>query len=135
MSCRPPGAPDAPCRPLASPRQHLPDPAAPNSSCEAAAGYCDVFDWCRSCRERGPLATVHRLLFTGEGRADLLNWLRYRWWAVLVVVVGLVVVLSVTVRCFAVPTPSSNPRRPPAGLTVAPPDGPCLGWACPLPAR
>ena len=66
--------------------------------------------WIR-CRERGRLTTVLRLLFTGEGRADLLYWLRYKWWAVLVVVAGLVAVLSVTVRCLAFPTPSSNPRR------------------------
>ena len=40
--------------------------------------------------------------------------MQYKWWAVVLVVAGLVVVLSVTVRCFAVHTPSSNPRRPPA---------------------
>ena len=42
VSCRPPGAPDDPCRPLASPGSASRILLPPCSSCDAAAGYCDV---------------------------------------------------------------------------------------------
>ncbi|XP_043239810.1 disintegrin and metalloproteinase domain-containing protein 10-like [Amphibalanus amphitrite] len=126
VACRQPGSSDAPCRTLlpAGNSSDLSDPSdptggsgvrlPPGSGCDADRGYCDVFGRCRRYRERGPLATVHRLLFTGEGRADLLQWLQYKWWAVLLIVTCLATLMAVTVRCCAVHTPSSNPRRPPA---------------------
>ena len=92
VACRSPGQRDAPCRTLypggnTSSSTTSPDdleegrsgvPLPPGSGCDADLGYCDVFGRCRRYRERGPLASVHRLLFTGEGRADLLYWLMVR---------------------------------------------------------
>ncbi|XP_037068555.1 disintegrin and metalloproteinase domain-containing protein 10 homolog [Pollicipes pollicipes] len=84
------------------------------ASCDATRGYCDVFGRCRPYRDNGPLARVRRLLFTGEGRLDMLTWLQYKWWAALLILLIAALLMALTVRCLAVHTPSSNPQLPPA---------------------
>ncbi|XP_037092408.1 disintegrin and metalloproteinase domain-containing protein 10 homolog [Pollicipes pollicipes] len=44
---------------------------------------------------------------------SIVEWITHYWWAVLLISVAFVVVMALFIRCCAVHTPSSNPKRAP----------------------
>ncbi|XP_050035329.1 disintegrin and metalloproteinase domain-containing protein 10-like [Dermacentor andersoni] len=86
----------------------------PGSPCNNFHGYCDVFQKCRNVDAEGPLARLKRLLFDKQSLHTVKQWVTLNWWAVLLMMVALIVVMAVFIRCCAVHTPSSNPRKAPA---------------------
>ncbi|XP_064471223.1 disintegrin and metalloproteinase domain-containing protein 10-like isoform X2 [Ornithodoros turicata] len=86
----------------------------PGSPCNNFQGYCDVFQKCRHVDAEGPLARLKRLLFDKKSLLTVKQWVTLNWWAVLLMLIALIVVMAVFIRCCAVHTPSSNPRRAPA---------------------
>lgn len=86
----------------------------PGSPCNNFHGYCDVFQKCRNVDAEGPLARLKRLLFDRQSLLTVKQWVTLNWWAVLLMMVSLIVVMAVFIRCCAVHTPSSNPRKAPA---------------------
>lgn len=77
-------------------------------------GYCDVFLKCRAVDAEGPLARLKNLLLNRATLQSLQAWVTEKWWLVLLGGVALLVCMGAFVKCCAVHTPSSNPKRPPA---------------------
>nr|CAG4640693.1 EOG090X02I4 [Eulimnadia texana] len=86
----------------------------PGSPCDNYQGYCDVFLKCRAVDAEGPLARLKNLLFNKQTLNTIAEWITENWWAVLMMGVAFILVMCVFIKCFAVHTPSSNPRKPPA---------------------
>ncbi|XP_013165147.1 PREDICTED: disintegrin and metalloproteinase domain-containing protein 10 [Papilio xuthus] len=86
----------------------------PGSPCDNFQGYCDVFLKCRAVDAEGPLARLKNLLLNRATLQSLQAWVTEKWWLVLLGGVALVVCMGAFVKCCAVHTPSSNPKRPPA---------------------
>lgn len=86
----------------------------PGSPCDNYQGYCDVFLKCRSVDAEGPLARLKNLLFNRETLLTIAQWITEYWWAVLLMSVAFVLFMGVFIKCCAVHTPSSNPKKPPA---------------------
>ncbi|CAG0921849.1 unnamed protein product [Notodromas monacha] len=84
----------------------------PGSACDNYQGYCDVFQKCRAVDEEGPLLRIKRLFFGKETLKTIQEWITERWWAVVLIAVGLIVTMAGLIKCCAVHTPSSNPKRP-----------------------
>ncbi|CAB3236817.1 unnamed protein product [Arctia plantaginis] len=86
----------------------------PGSPCDNFQGYCDVFLKCRAVDAEGPLARLKNLLLNRDTLQSVQVWVTEQWWAVLLAGVALIVCMGAFVKCCAVHTPSSNPKRPPA---------------------
>ncbi|XP_049869828.1 disintegrin and metalloproteinase domain-containing protein 10-like [Pectinophora gossypiella] len=86
----------------------------PGSPCDNFQGYCDVFLKCRAVDAEGPLVRLKNLLLNQATLRTVQAWVTEHWWAVLLAGVALVVLMGAFVKCCAVHTPSSNPKRPPA---------------------
>nr|CAG4638307.1 EOG090X02I4 [Cyclestheria hislopi] len=86
----------------------------PGSPCDNYQGYCDVFLKCRAVDAEGPLARLKNLLFNKETLKTIAQWITEYWWAVLLMGVSFVLFMGVFIKCCAVHTPSSNPKKPPA---------------------
>ncbi|XP_028025856.1 disintegrin and metalloproteinase domain-containing protein 10 [Bombyx mandarina] len=86
----------------------------PGSPCDNFQGYCDVFLKCRAVDAEGPLVRLKNLLLNRATLQSVQAWVTEMWWAVLLAGVALVVCMGAFVKCCAVHTPSSNPKRPPA---------------------
>nr|XP_049694558.1 disintegrin and metalloproteinase domain-containing protein 10 isoform X1 [Helicoverpa armigera]XP_049694559.1 disintegrin and metalloproteinase domain-containing protein 10 isoform X2 [Helicoverpa armigera]XP_049694560.1 disintegrin and metalloproteinase domain-containing protein 10 isoform X3 [Helicoverpa armigera] len=86
----------------------------PGSPCDNFQGYCDVFLKCRAVDAEGPLARLKNLLLNRATLQTVQAWVTEQWWAVLLAGVALIVCMGAFVKCCAVHTPSSNPKRPPA---------------------
>nr|CAG4646099.1 EOG090X02I4 [Macrothrix elegans] len=86
----------------------------PGSPCDNYQGYCDVFLKCRAVDAEGPLARLKNLLFNRETLLTIAQWITEYWWAVLLMGVAFVLFMGVFIKCCAVHTPSSNPKKPPA---------------------
>lgn len=86
----------------------------PGSPCDNYQGYCDVFLKCRSVDAEGPLARLKNLLFNRETLLTIAQWITEYWWAVLLMSVAFVLFMGVFIKCCAVHTPSSNPKKQPA---------------------
>nr|CAG4643787.1 EOG090X02I4 [Lepidurus arcticus] len=86
----------------------------PGSPCDNYQGYCDVFLKCRAVDAEGPLARLKNLLFNRETLLTIAQWITEYWWAVLLMGVGFVLFMGVFIKCCAVHTPSSNPKKQPA---------------------
>ncbi|XP_041970782.1 disintegrin and metalloproteinase domain-containing protein 10 [Aricia agestis] len=86
----------------------------PGSPCDNFQGYCDVFLKCRAVDAEGPLARLKNLLLNRATLQTVAAWVTEQWWAVLLGGVALIVCMGAFVKCCAVHTPSSNPKRPPA---------------------
>ncbi|KAJ0178926.1 hypothetical protein K1T71_005701 [Dendrolimus kikuchii] len=86
----------------------------PGSPCDNFQGYCDVFLKCRAVDAEGPLARLKNLLLNRDTLQSVQAWVTEQWWAVLLAGVALIVCMGAFVKCCAVHTPSSNPKRPPA---------------------
>ncbi|CDW56439.1 disintegrin family protein [Trichuris trichiura] len=86
----------------------------PGSPCNDYRGYCDIFRKCRSVDANGPLARLKNLFFNHETLKTLSQWVQEKWWATVLMGIGLLLVMALFIRCCAVHTPSTNPRKPPA---------------------
>ncbi|KAG7307890.1 hypothetical protein JYU34_006502 [Plutella xylostella] len=86
----------------------------PGSPCDNFQGYCDVFLKCRAVDAEGPLARLKNLLLNRATLQTVQAWVIEQWWVVLLAGVALIVCMGAFVKCCAVHTPSSNPKRPPA---------------------
>ncbi|XP_059486798.1 disintegrin and metalloproteinase domain-containing protein 10 [Neocloeon triangulifer] len=86
----------------------------PGSPCDNYQGYCDVFLKCRAVDAEGPLARLKNLLFNRETLQTVAQWVTEYWWAVLLMGIAFVVVMGCFIKCCAVHTPSSNPKKQPA---------------------
>ena len=74
------------------------------------SGYCDVFLKCRKVDAEGPLVRLKNLLFNQETLLTIVQWVTEFWWAVLLMGIAFVIFMAVFIKCFAIHTPSSNPR-------------------------
>ncbi|XP_073972356.1 zinc-dependent metalloprotease kuz isoform X1 [Rhodnius prolixus] len=86
----------------------------PGSPCDNFQGYCDVFLKCRAVDAEGPLARLKNMLFNKETLLSLTQWVTEYWWACLLMGLGFIIFMGVFIKCCAVHTPSSNPKKPPA---------------------
>ncbi|XP_065321605.1 disintegrin and metalloproteinase domain-containing protein 10-like [Gordionus sp. m RMFG-2023] len=86
----------------------------PGSPCNNYLGYCDVFLKCREVDPQGPLTRLKNLVFNTKTFAVLKTWIVEHWWAISLITLGMMLFMGLFVKCCAVHTPSSNPKRPPA---------------------
>lgn len=86
----------------------------PGSPCNDFKGYCDVFQKCRAVDAEGPLARLKNLLFNHKTLMTIKEWVTNCWWGVTLALVGLAIFMGLFIKCCAVHTPSSNPRKAPA---------------------
>ncbi|XP_067133544.1 disintegrin and metalloproteinase domain-containing protein 10 isoform X2 [Centruroides vittatus] len=86
----------------------------PGSPCNDYQGYCDVFQKCRAVDAEGPLARLKNLLLNQQTLKNIKEWITTYWWAVMLMLVGLAIFMGFFIKCCAVHTPSSNPRKAPA---------------------
>ncbi|KAI2811698.1 Disintegrin and metalloproteinase domain-containing protein 10 [Blomia tropicalis] len=83
----------------------------PGSPCNDFQGYCDVFQRCRPVDAEGPLARLKNLLFNKKTLISIKQWVTTYWWACTLVMFGAMLVMAAFIKCCAVHTPSSNPKR------------------------
>ena len=86
----------------------------PGSPCNDFQGYCDVFQRCRAVDAEGPLAMLKNLLFNQQTLMSIKQWVTTYWWACMLMGVGVIVFMAAFIKCCAVHTPSSNPKKKPA---------------------
>ncbi|XP_072159998.1 disintegrin and metalloproteinase domain-containing protein 10 [Bemisia tabaci] len=86
----------------------------PGSPCDNFQGYCDVFYKCRAVDAEGPLARLKNMLLNRETLNIVRSWVTENWWACLLMSIAFVIVMGIFIKCCAVHTPSSNPKKPPA---------------------
>ena len=84
----------------------------PGSPCDDYQGYCDVFLKCRKVDAEGPLVRLKNLLLNQETLLTIAQWVTEFWYAVLLMGIAFVIFMACFIRCFAIHTPSSNPRLP-----------------------
>ncbi|KAJ8947906.1 hypothetical protein NQ314_008530 [Rhamnusium bicolor] len=77
-------------------------------------GYCDVFLKCRAVDADGPLVRLMNLLLNRETLITVAQWITEYWWAVLLMGIAFIIFMGLFIKCCAVHTPSSNPKKPPA---------------------
>ncbi|KAI1290401.1 Disintegrin and metalloproteinase domain-containing protein 10 [Halotydeus destructor] len=86
----------------------------PGSPCNDFQGYCDVFQRCRAVDAEGPLAKLKNLLFNQETIRSIKIWITTYWWACMLMGVAIMLFMAAFIKCCAVHTPSSNPKKKPA---------------------
>ena len=86
----------------------------PGSPCDNFQGYCDVFLKCRAVDAEGPLVRLKNLLLNKETLTYVIQWVTIYWWAVLLMAICFIIIMGLFIKCCAVYTPSSNPKKPPA---------------------
>ncbi|XP_022900053.2 disintegrin and metalloproteinase domain-containing protein 10 isoform X1 [Onthophagus taurus] len=86
----------------------------PGSPCDNFQGYCDVFFKCRAVDADGPLVRLVNLLLNKDTLLTVSQWVTEYWWAVLLMGIGFILFMGLFIKCCAVHTPSSNPKKPPA---------------------
>ncbi|KAH9388877.1 Disintegrin and metalloproteinase domain-containing protein 10, partial [Tyrophagus putrescentiae] len=83
----------------------------PGSPCNDFQGYCDVFQRCRPVDAEGPLARLKNLLFNKKTLISIKQWVTTYWWACTLIMFGAILFMAAFIKCCAVHTPSSNPKR------------------------
>ncbi|XP_050312944.1 disintegrin and metalloproteinase domain-containing protein 10 isoform X2 [Anthonomus grandis grandis] len=86
----------------------------PGSPCDNYQGYCDVFLKCRAVDADGPLVRLMNFLLDKKTLSTVAQWVTVYWWAVLLLGVAFIIFMGLFIKCCAVHTPSSNPKKPPA---------------------
>ncbi|KAL3277841.1 hypothetical protein HHI36_013182 [Cryptolaemus montrouzieri] len=86
----------------------------PGSPCDNFQGYCDVFLKCRAVDADGPLVRLMNLLLNRETLMTVAQWVSENWWLCLLMSIGFIIFMGVFIKCCAVHTPSSNPKKPAA---------------------
>ncbi|XP_030377624.1 disintegrin and metalloproteinase domain-containing protein 10 [Scaptodrosophila lebanonensis] len=83
----------------------------PGSPCDNFQGYCDVFLKCRAVDADGPLVRLKNLLLNRETLLTVAEWVTVNWYLVVLMSVGFIVIMGAFIKCCAVHTPSSNPKK------------------------
>uniref|UniRef100_A0A336M3J2 ADAM10 endopeptidase n=1 Tax=Culicoides sonorensis TaxID=179676 RepID=A0A336M3J2_CULSO len=86
----------------------------PGSPCDNFQGYCDVFLKCRAVDAEGPLVRLKNLLLNKQTLQTVAQWVTENWYAVICIGIAFIIVMGIFIKCCAVHTPSSNPKKPPA---------------------
>lgn len=86
----------------------------PGSPCNDFQGYCDVFQRCRAVDAEGPLARLKNLLFNQRTLMTIKQWITTYWWACMLMGVAVMLFMAAFIKCCAIHTPSSNPKKKPA---------------------
>ncbi|KAM7537090.1 hypothetical protein Aperf_G00000063638 [Anoplocephala perfoliata] len=84
----------------------------PGTPCDNYRGYCDVFFVCRSVEVEGPLARLHKLLFSPQMLSKVKTWITVHWWAMLLISFASVVSMIIFMRLCSYSTPSSRTYHP-----------------------
>ncbi|VUZ49386.1 unnamed protein product [Hymenolepis diminuta] len=84
----------------------------PGTPCDNYRGYCDVFFVCRSVEVEGPLARLHKLLFSPQMLSKVKTWITVHWWAMLLISFGSVASMIIFMRLCSYSTPSSRTYHP-----------------------
>ncbi|KAL5110301.1 hypothetical protein TcWFU_004769 [Taenia crassiceps] len=80
----------------------------PGTPCDNYRGYCDVFFVCRSVEVEGPLARLHKLLFSPQMLSKVKTWITVHWWAMLLISFASVASMIIFMRLCSYSTPSSR---------------------------
>ncbi|XP_065358478.1 disintegrin and metalloproteinase domain-containing protein 10 isoform X2 [Calliphora vicina] len=83
----------------------------PGSPCDNFQGYCDVFLKCRAVDADGPLVRLKNLLLNRETLLTVAQWITENWYIVVLMSIGFIIVMGIFIKCCAVHTPSSNPKK------------------------
>lgn len=86
----------------------------PGSPCDNFQGYCDVFLKCRAVDAEGPLVRLKNLLFNKHTLNSVQQWVTDNWYVCVLFGIGFIIFMGIFIKCCAVHTPSSNPKKPPA---------------------
>ncbi|XP_055907029.1 disintegrin and metalloproteinase domain-containing protein 10 isoform X1 [Eupeodes corollae] len=86
----------------------------PGSPCDNFQGYCDVFLKCRAVDADGPLVRLKNLLLNKETLLTVAQWVTENWYICVLMAIGFIIVMGAFIKCCAVHTPSSNPKKRPA---------------------
>lgn len=86
----------------------------PGSPCDNFQGYCDVFLKCRAIDAEGPLVRLKNLLFNKHTLNTLQQWIIDFWYICVFAMILFIIFMGIFIKCCAVHTPSSNPKKPPA---------------------
>lgn len=62
----------------------------------------------------GPLVRLKNMLFNKQVLLTLAQWVTEYWYFVVLMGLAFIIVMGVFIKCCAVHTPSSNPKKPPA---------------------
>ncbi|XP_077564435.1 disintegrin and metalloproteinase domain-containing protein 10-like [Haemaphysalis longicornis] len=81
----------------------------PGAICDDLRGYCDVFHKCRGIDEKGPLTRLHETLFRFQSLKEYITAHPFLATVYFLTFIALNVLFF---HCFALHTPSNNPRRP-----------------------
>ncbi|XP_075149957.1 zinc-dependent metalloprotease kuz isoform X2 [Haematobia irritans] len=83
----------------------------PGSPCDNFQGYCDVFLKCRAVDADGPLVRLKNLLLNKETLLTVAQWITENWYIVVLLGIAFIIVMGIFIKCCAVHTPSSNPKK------------------------
>ncbi|XP_037957354.1 disintegrin and metalloproteinase domain-containing protein 10 homolog isoform X2 [Teleopsis dalmanni] len=83
----------------------------PGSPCDNFQGYCDVFLKCRAVDADGPLVRLKNMLLNRETLLTVAQWIIENWYLVVLMGIGFIIVMGIFIKCCAVHTPSSNPKK------------------------
>lgn len=86
----------------------------PGSPCDNFQGYCDVFLKCRAVDAEGPLVRLKNLLFNKHTLNSVQQWVTDFWYICVFFGIIFIIFMGIFIKCCAVHTPSSNPKKPPA---------------------
>ncbi|KAG9510545.1 Disintegrin and metalloproteinase domain-containing protein 10, partial [Fragariocoptes setiger] len=86
----------------------------PGSPCNDFQGYCDVFQRCRPVDAEGPLARLKNTLLNQKTLMTIKQWATTYWWACMLMLVAFIMLMAAFIKCCAVHTPTSNPKKRPA---------------------
>ncbi|XP_015785243.1 disintegrin and metalloproteinase domain-containing protein 10 [Tetranychus urticae] len=86
----------------------------PGSPCNDFQGYCDVFQRCRAVDAEGPLVRLKNLLWNHKTLLTIKQWATTYWWACMLMAIAILLFMAAFIKCCAVHTPSSNPKKRPA---------------------
>lgn len=86
----------------------------PGSPCDNFQGYCDVFLKCRAVDAEGPLVRLKNLIFNKNTLNTVQQVVTDYWYICVLFGIIFIIIMGIFIKCCAVHTPSSNPKKPPA---------------------
>lgn len=86
----------------------------PGAPCDNFQGYCDVFLKCRAVDADGPLVRLKNLLLNKETLQTLKQYVIENWYLCVLMGIMFLIFMGIFIKCCAVHTPSSNPKKAPA---------------------
>lgn len=86
----------------------------PGAPCDNFQGYCDVFLKCRAVDAEGPLVKLKNLLLNKETLHTVKQYVIDNWYLCVLFGICFLIFMGMFIKCCAVHTPSSNPKKPPA---------------------